>query len=705
MMREQFRQLTTRGPAWTIINLKESALRSNIARISRIELPNQQLGYLVSIQDMERISRAFKGKGYYALTDQNHLVYTSPGFDTSLVSMDAPELAPGETYLSHPKAKLLVMQAFQVLPWAIYYTPTAANQFGIEWPITLTHIILYLLGLTLSFFLYKKAKRLVLEPTQQVLTTLLNYHSELTRRNKELSSANESAMQAMKTRSLFLAAMSHEIRTPLNGIMAMLELLGREPLSSRQQHAYSLIKSSSDLLLYLIDEILDYTRIQSGKIQFVHEPTLLSAVFNTIAETFRIKIEQSAKPIKFVFKNTVPTEITALIDPFRLNQVIGNLLTNALKFTETGTIRFECSLSDGSSGDIVLRIVDTGIGITKEQLARIFQPFEQADASLTHKYGGSGLGLAICQGIVEQLGGTIMAESLPDLGSAFTVRIPCQLVTETGLPARFPSLTQATEGSLQGKVFIVEDHPINQAVLEELLKELNVDMVSVSSAEEALSFLNSSPLSHIAVILTDISLPGMDGYEFASVLRSQYGAQLPPLVAISAHAFASDIERAKMDGFVDYLTKPISLERLETVLKRIGLSTRNRVNSSSHGETPNHLLRNELPPVDFAQWRRIFGNSPDTLITALIQFLECDPRDRQHLEEADRIKLGYTAHQMAGAAVYLDTHYAKCLQELEKIADTAPIDILIQNTEQAVAYSRHVEVACRQYLQQLQASN
>jgi hypothetical protein len=154
-MREQFHQLTIQGPAWTVINLKGSTVRANIAQVSRIELPDQQLGYLVSTQDIDRISHAFNGKGHYAISDQSHLIYTSPGFDTSLLAGGMPEGVAGETYLYHPKAKLLAVSSFQELPWVMFYTPTAANQFGIEWPITLFHIILYLFGLTLLFWLYR----------------------------------------------------------------------------------------------------------------------------------------------------------------------------------------------------------------------------------------------------------------------------------------------------------------------------------------------------------------------------------------------------------------------------------------------------------------------------------------------------------------------------------------------------------------------
>ncbi|GGY20861.1 hybrid sensor histidine kinase/response regulator [Paludibacterium paludis] len=699
-LRGTFRKMADNGQSWTILSLKGCDHCEDIARVTRITLPNHKNAYLVSTMSFAMLDRLLLTRGFYAITEGTRLLYSTPEFNRELLPASLPDLLPEEATLIHRTGRILVAQRFSSLPWLMYYTPTAKAQNGLEWDVVVAHLIAAGLLGALVVFLAVKSSRTIIAPVEHGLSSLRNFQRDLALKNSELTQAHKDIVQAMSARSLFLAAMSHDIRTPLNGVVAMLDLLACDPLTERQRHALSIMRDSSDQLLYLIDEILDFTRIQSGKVTFERKPVYLAKLFDSHAQTARARLAKGQAPVAFEFANDIPADLVVMIDAHRLGQVLGNLLSNAIKFTHRGHIRLECRCDSKNPCEVTVTVADTGIGMTEEQRERIFQPFEQADASLTRQYGGAGLGLAICKGLTEQRGGTLEVNSVYGEGSVFTLTFLCAKARDGELPDNKPAAPEAIIrlDHWDGFVLAIEDHPINRAVLDELFQELGMRVTIVESAEAALAWLDEHSDTPPSLILTDISLPGMDGHAFAARVRNTPQWHDIPIMALSAHAFASDIERARLQGFDHYLTKPVTLNKLSDALRDLlGLMSETSRASGAVDSAPSPGTL-----IDLDGFRRVFGTG-ERFAAALNQFLDCDARDMLELTEAvrleDRQRIVRLAHQMAGAAVYVDAGYTDRLQELEEIGGQAEAEELNTCLEGIVRYGQKVREACRKAME------
>ena len=369
--------------------------------------------------------------------------------------------------------------------------------------------------------------------------------------------------RASTEKDRFLANMSHELRTPLNGVIAVSETLAGLQRSRRARDMAHLIVSSSRLLEHVLSDILDVSRLQAGEVQLNPEPFDLATVLEHVAGLHRAVAEP--KGLELAWHIEAEAQGRYLGDPVRLTQVVSNLLSNAVKFTERG--RVELRAAQGPSG-LVLTVLDTGIGFDAHAGARLFGRFEQADPSISRRFGGSGLGLAICRSLTEAMGGTIRAASAPGFGSVFTVELP---LPRTGAePAAARDEADGEDAALAGvRVLLAEDHPTNQKVVQLILEAAGVELTVVGDGREALSAMNGGGFD---LVLMDMQMPDMDGLSATRLLRETEAAlRLPrtPVVMLTANALGEHVEASLKAGADRHLAKPIRAAELLAVVETL----------------------------------------------------------------------------------------------------------------------------------------
>lgn len=397
----------------------------------------------------------------------------------------------------------------------------------------------------------------------------------LQRGNRALVKAKEDAMRRAKARANFLASMSHEIRTPLNGVLGMigLALEGEVDASKRQRLKVAL--SAGESLLGILNGILDISKVEAGKLNLEHIAFDLRGL---IDECSALHSQQASKKgIELITATDPELPTTFLGDPTRIRQILNNLLSNAIKFTDVGNVRMT---TEHSAGTLTIDVTDTGIGMSKDGLRRIFSPFSQANTQTTRLYGGTGLGLTLCRQLIERMHGKITVRSKEHQGTKFTVTFPLPIhhspnIENPKQPSELASLPERPKAATEPpvimppqsglQILLVEDNEVNQMVASALLSKMGHDADLAENGELAISALEKRPYD---LILMDCQMPVMDGYEATRRIRKNPAWQNLPIIAITANVMQGDKDDCFTCGMNDYITKPYNREQLSEVITR-----------------------------------------------------------------------------------------------------------------------------------------
>jgi PAS domain S-box-containing protein len=481
-----------------------------------------------------------------------------------------------------------------------------------------------------------------------------------------LKEAKQQALESANVKEQFLANMSHEIRTPINSVIGFTNLLQKTTMTEEQKQFVNLIQSASENLLTIINDILDISKIEAGMLRIEKNPFSLRGLCNSIETMFYHKAREKSLSFSIYIQENIPDTLNG--DAVRLTQILVNLISNAIKFTQKGGITINITLVNQTSESARLRFMvkDSGIGIPADKLEAVFERFEQGETDTTRKYGGTGLGLSIVRNLVELQGGTISVNSEPGKGTEFIFEIAYSLVT-VGEPVAttLPDKAEIDPGAFpDAKILVVEDNAMNQLLIKYTFQNWKVNFELADNGAKAIEWLQRSTFD---LVLLDIQMPLMDGYATSQTIRKELKSDIP-IIAMTAHALAGEREKCLSYGMNDYISKPIHEKELYMLLKRY----------LGDGKDSIESLKNNLHYVDLNFLQDMVMGSGDFLKTVIKQFLKQFPGEMEALKKAvddkDTRQVATLSHHIQSTVSILgkNTPFFQQLEKLEKLSKKNP---------------------------------
>ena len=488
----------------------------------------------------------------------------------------------------------------------------------------------------------------------------------------------------------FLANFSHEIRTPMNGILGISTLLGKTALNDRQHNFLKLIQDSANNLLVIVNDVLDLEKIVAGKLQLEKLPFKIVDKISNIIQSFIYRAEE--KGLATIYQNNIPGDLVAIGDPFRLSQVLNNLLNNALKFTEHGriiiTTRIQSIVYDVIT--IECSIKDTGIGISENIINKIFEPFVQANSTITRRYGGTGLGLSICKNLLEMQDGSLSVKSEENAGSVFTIRIPYLIGDENSLAAE--QNNEINYSSLgKKKILVVEDMELNQFIARHIMESWGFEVSIAGTGSQAISMVKQYDYD---LILMDIQMPEMNGMAATRQIRKMSNPSKShiPIIALTGNSLQADNEKYLLAGMNDSLSKPLSEKKLfQVIAANLKNDKINLINMKTNEfSEPAPISNPKL--YDLSTIIDISGGDDEFVQTMVVLFIDTVPANLKELNVALQNKnwdmVSKMAHKLKSTLDSMGIH--SIAQDIRTVEQTAKTKESLENIPAMV--SRIVDV-------------
>lgn len=542
-----------------------------------------------------------------------------------------------------------------------------------------------------SVFGYTRVRLHNLHKQKSKLEETVEHRTEQLRLEKEnVERQKIRAEQSEKFKEQFLANMSHEIRTPMNAVMGMTNILLDKDPRPEQEAYLDRIRRSSEALLVIINDILDISKIEAGKMELEHIPFDLRETLGLIKQTLQFKAEEKGLILTLMIDDTIPN--TLIGDPTRLQQILMNLAGNAIKFTESGEVTISCLSQENSGNDIRLRfeVSDTGIGMTQDQLSKIFESFTQASSDTTRKYGGTGLGLSISKQLVELQGGKIQVSSSPGEGSIFAFSIAYPITVNNAVVKKQHIVSQKMLDSLRGiRILLTDDNEYNRIVAKDTL-ELKIKDIFVIEAGDGREAVEKLREENFDLILMDVQMPILDGYSATQKIRTDfpYPKNTIPIIALTASVVRSDLEKCLQCGMNGYIPKPFRTEEflhsIYSILhgEKMDLPDNDRTESAIFSAKVTDLsFLNEFTEGDEVQLQKYIN-----------MYLDSAPKNLQIIADSLSAKnfpvIKSTVHQIKPHLKFMGMgSAAEIAAKIEELAasgnDTAELTLLIKQLHEA----------------------